>query len=370
MKENEKNTDIQVTKGEATLSLEKLLHREGDSIQSILDKISIGIVIINFSKKTVMFTNKHFDTITPPNKKEEVFFVFFGYLEKNSGSQKKLDIPQEMVIRAEGKELLINFTTYRVEKEVFVIFLNEVTSGIQYFLTKQENIYYSKLSDLIAEMVHEIGNPLSGIKTSLHILLHNISVWPLEKVTDYIERTINEINRLSEFLSRMREVSDENELNIKPTDLKEAVGWVLRHNEDLLIQKGIAIENQVGEGIIVLIDEGAFHQIMFNLINNSLHILPPGKKIKIYVEKIDEYYVRLIYRNNGEPIPEELMEKIFSPLYTTQAKRKGIGLAISLKLMTRMGGTLKVVPPEDGIGAKFVIYVPNSNKSKNKLEKK
>jgi len=167
----------------------------------------------------------------------------------------------------------------------------------------------------------------------------------------------------------MREVSDEYKLEIKPANLKKVIDGVLLQNEDLLKQKKIEYKNSAAEDIIVSIDEVAFHQIILNLINNSLQILPPGKSIKIEVEDIDEYYVRVVYRNDGDPIPEDQMEKIFSPLYSTKGKRKGIGLAISLKLMTRMGGTMKAVPPEDGIGVKFILYVPNSNQGKKEMEK-
>jgi signal transduction histidine kinase len=167
----------------------------------------------------------------------------------------------------------------------------------------------------------------------------------------------------------MREVSDENKLEIKPACLKKVIDNILFQNEYLLIQQGITHKNLVEEDIIVSIDELAFHQIVLNLINNSLQILPSGKEITFDIEEVDEFYVKLIYRNNGEPIPEELMEKIFSPLYTTKARRKGIGLAISLKLMTRMGGTMKAVPTEDGAGAKFVLYVPNSQQGKKEMGK-
>ncbi|MCK5005287.1 MAG: hypothetical protein KAS21_09375, partial [Candidatus Aminicenantes bacterium] len=49
--------------------------------------------------------------------------------------------------------------------------------------------------------------------------------------------------------------------------------------------------------------------------------------------------------------------------FTTKEKGEGLGLAISLKLMTRMGGTIKVEIPENKIGAKFIIYVRNKIKS-------
>jgi signal transduction histidine kinase len=370
METKENHTDSNET-GEATATpTEQLPNREGGPLQNILDRISTGVIILNYTNRTVLFSNDYFNALVPRQKSEDILSRIFDYINQNIGSQKRLDLSQDLVIKAMGKEFFFSFTTYRVGEEIFVVLLDEASPGTIYYQTKQENLYYNKLSELIAEMVHEIGNPLSGITTSLEVVLHNISQWPLEKVKDYIERTINEINRLSEFLGRMREMSEEDKLNIKPISLKETLDRVLLQNEGLLQQKGITCKNLTREGVVVSIDEGAFHQIMFNLINNSLHILTRGKEIKIYVEEIDEFYVKLIYRNNGEAIPEELMGKIFSPLYTSKAKRKGIGLAISLRLMTRMGGTIKAVPPEDSQGAKFVLYVPNSRRGIKGNEKK
>ncbi len=370
MKKKSKNYYLgEITSSTSLSILETLINREGEALRNILNKMSIGIIILNYRKRIVLFVNEYFASLVSQHKKAEILSNIYKYIDANINTQKKLDVSQDIVIKGDGKELLLSFTTYCISDEIIVILLNEVTSGIMYFLTKQENQYFNKLSDLIAEIVHEIGNPLSGINTSLQVLLNNISTWPLEKVTKYIERTINEINRLSDFLGRMREVSDENKLEIKPISLKKVIDGLLLQNEELLKQHEITYKSSVEEDIVVLIDEVAFHQIILNLINNSLYILPPGKTIKIEVEEIDEFYVKLVYRNDGKPIPKEQMEKIFSPLYTTKGKRKGIGLAISLKLMSQMGGNMRAVPPEDGIGAKFVLYIPNANYGKKEMEK-
>lgn len=339
------------------LSVEEYL-KKSRWTKKIFDGISMGIIILNYKQRTVLFTNTYFRSLADSDEEKTILDNIYSYIDTNIRKQTKLDISQDMEVNGKGRKILLTFTPYRIDDEIIVVFLNEIASGLIYFLIKQENQYYNKLSELVAEMAHEIGNPLSGINTSLQVMLHNISTWPLEKFTDYIERTIAEINRLSEFLKRMREVSNENKLEIKPMNLKWIVNKVFLRNEDLLKEKELTYKNMVAEDIVVTIDEGAFYQIILNLLNNSMHILSPGKEIKVYVEEIDDFYVKLVYRNNGKPLPEELIEKIFSPLFTTKGKRKGIGLAISLKLMTRMGGTMKAVLPEDGIGAKFVLYIP------------
>ena|GEM_PF-1234017 len=339
-------------------TLEAYIKENSWALKTIFNEISTGIIILNYKERAVLFANKHFHSIVK-DKEKIILDNIYNYINTNIHKQKKLDVSQDMEMNGDRGQILLTFTTYRISEEIIVVFLSEISSRLIYFLTKQENLYYNKLAELTAEIAHEIGNPLSGINTSLQVMLHNISTWSMEKVKDYIKRTINEINRLSDFLKRMREVSNEDKLEMKSTNLKGLIDRIHLQNEDILKQKEITFKNMVDKGIDISIDEGAFFQIIYNLLNNSMHILSPNKEIKVYVEEVDDFFVKLVYRNDGKPIPGELMEKIFSPLYTTKGRGEGIGLPISLKLMTRMGGSMKAVPPEDGIGAKFVLYIPN-----------
>ena len=353
MNSNDKNSAFNAT---IEVELAGFFDKESGALKKIFDAISVGIIFVDFKKRVVLFKNKHFQSIVK-DKEEDILFDIYAHVEQNIAQKEQLEKKIEIIVNGSGEGRKLSFTTYKVDEDILLIFLRQITSRSIYLESREESQFYDRLSELVAEVAHEIGNPLSGINTGLQVMLGNITSWPIEKVKDYIERTINEINRLSNFLKRIREVSRESSLEIQTTNLYKAVEKVLIQNEELLDQKKIKHTNMVDKDTTVLIDEEAFHRIILNLINNSLHILTPGKEVKIYVEEIDNFYVKLVYRNNGKPIPEELMEKIFSPLYSTKDRGGGIGLAISSKLLSRMGGTMKAVPPEDGIGAKFVMYI-------------
>lgn len=340
---------------------ENYINKERWNIIKIFNDISVGVIILNCEQENISFSNQYFNLI-PSARMNIILDKIYNHCRQNKNFPQKFKMRQEIEIREEKKGYLYGFSTYQINRETIVVFISEIASKSVYFESKQENIFYDKLSELISEIAHEMGNPLSGINTSLQVLLHNLSTWPQEKIEDYIKRTVNEINRLSVFLKRMREVSSENSLQMKQINLKQLVQTVYNQNEDLIKQKKIKFCNEVDEDIEVFIDEGAFYQIILNLLNNSINILPPHKKINIYVEDKDDFFVKMIYRNNGKPIPEELLKKIFYPLYTTREEGRGIGLSVSQKLMTRMGGTMKAIPPEDSKGAKFVLYIPNRPK--------
>jgi len=102
--------------------------------------------------------------------------------------------------------------------------------------------------------------------------------------------------------------------------------------------------------------------VLFNLMQNSLDCLAKtGEKgvIDVRIEGVGEFFVKLVFKNNGPAIRPDILEKIFMPFFSTKEEGSGMGLNISRKLMTRMGGTIKAEVPGDGDwGAGFVLYIP------------
>lgn len=340
--------------------LVKFLGRGNRILKSIIDEINMGIAFLDYKKEKFLLSNIYFSSVLQ-SRETLVIRHIINFINKNIANPHRFNLSQELEIRENDSVYIFGFSTYQISDDIIAIFLSEIASKSIYIQSQQENQFYDKLSELVAEIAHEIGNPLSGINMSLQVLGANLHNWPQEKIKNYIERTINEINRLSVFLKRIRNISNENKLQIKTINLKSIIDDVFQQNLEVLKQKKIRFRNRVEKNIFVDVDDVAFFQIILNLLKNSLHILKSGDEIKLNVEGIDEYYIKLVYRNNGRPIPNDMLDKIFSPFYTTKDPGDGLGLPISLKLMTRMGGTIKAVPPEDGKGAKFVIYIPSKD---------
>ena len=328
-------------------TLEEILKERRRDLNLIIDRIAMGLVFINHLEKEPLLANDYFKAI-PAGHRSAILDHIFRHIATARVNKQRLNVNQELEINEKGKKYLYGYTTYSLERGIVIVFLSEIASKSILFESRREGQFYDKFSSLVAEIAHEIGNPLTGISTILQVLQHNITVWPQEKVSNYIDRTIGEINRLNKFLNRIRDVSNENKLEFTDVSLRGLIENLYQRNEENLKRAKIKFINEVPEDLDVHIDEGALYQILLNLLNNSLNLLPAKKQVRLYIDSIDDFFITLVYRNNGDPIEEEDLEKIFSPFYTTREEGVGIGLAISLKLMTRMGGTMKAVPPEDG----------------------
>jgi hypothetical protein len=97
-----------------------------------------------------------------------------------------------------------------------------------------------------------------------------------------------------------------------------------------------------------------------NLTLNAVQAMPGGGTLSIRTDRVnrgDGVWIRIGIADTGPGIPQQILEKIFTPFFTTKAQGTGLGLAICHKLITQHHGTISV-KSEDGTGTEFVIFLP------------
>ncbi len=319
--------------------------------EQIFEDIEMGVLLIHNSPPVVYYSNSHAERVLN-GRKEIVLDVLFREIETFNQQCRRSDIES-----AKGE--VIGFTIYKLSSDNFLVFLNDVSYKKIYLENIQENKFYDRLSAWIAEAVHEIGNPLTSVLTTLQVLEESIPTWDDEKKISYTRKAITEIERLSRYLGKIRHFSSINEaIHKKHVNLESYIAKIIDLNHEILKRREISVTIDVTPSILVWLDEEAFYQVIFNLILNSLDVLKSHGRILFRLEEKNPFYVKLIYMNDGPPIDKEITEKVFIPFFTTRTEGSGIGLAISNKLMTRMGGSMKIETPDPGWGVKFALFIP------------
>ncbi len=317
----------------------------------IFEKINIGVIILDNNTRCVIYSNQHFKTLAGEYVPIIVDNIFL-YLD----SKKPLSVRTDMKI---DSDTFFGYTIYKYSDSKYLVLFSDLSYKKIYFDSQEENHFYDWLSNLIAEMVHEIGNPLTSVNTTLQVLLDSIDTWDVPKSKEYVQRAVNEIERLSKYIQRIRDFSAVSIfLDKRAVYLRSVIDRVIDQNKAMMDVKQISISCNVEAKLRVMVDEDVFYQVLLNLLQNSVDHLSRGGRIWLEVEESNEFFVKLIYRNDGPTIPKEIMDKIFMPFYTTKREGSGIGLAVSLKFMTRMGGKIEARIPDDGKGVKFVLYIP------------
>jgi len=209
---------------------------------------------------------------------------------------------------------------------------------------------------------HDIRNPLQAIVGDLFLAKAELSSISDSEKKRSMEESLDAIAENSEYISKI--VTDLQDFakplnpRIKQTDLKILVEEMLQKN---VPPDNIRYEVRVeSEARIVMADPDYIKRIMRNLVSNAVQAMPQGGKLKINAFREEETVV-LTVEDTGVGIPEEVKDKLFTPLFTTKSKGQGFGLAVVKRLTEALNGTVTFESVQ-GKGTTFTIRFPPSKK--------
>lgn len=217
-------------------------------------------------------------------------------------------------------------------------------------------------------------------KTDLEQLISNIHPACLEQVLDWIntslitERTVNEIaeasRRINKLVSSIRNYTYmDKDSDKQDADINEGIRNTLTMLQHKFRKNNVKLMEELKNDIPKIKGfPGALNQLWTNLIDNALDAMEEGGgelKIKTFVDN-DKIIISI--KDKGTGIPQELMDKIFDPFYTTKdvGKGTGIGLDIVKRIIEMHHGSYKINSKikSDGTtehGTEFLIYLPTKS---------
>lgn len=214
------------------------------------------------------------------------------------------------------------------------------------------------LGELVAEIVHEIRNPLVSVKTFLQLLPERGEEPEFKGA--FREVAAEELRRIERLLDLVlaharpgpaaRE-SDEAQLG----GACEAVLKLVAHRAADL---GVALElDGAHPAPRVALSGDALRQVILNLVLNALDVTPRGARIRLVLAASrDEAELRV--EDDGPGVPEPLRERVFEAFYSSRPDAPGgLGLAITRRIVEEGGGAIDVLSSPTGGGC-FRVRLP------------
>ncbi len=229
---------------------------------------------------------------------------------------------------------------------------------LQVQLSQSEKL--AALGRFTANVAHEIRNPLTAIGGFARRLGKNIPSGSKEK--EYTDFIITEVNILEGILKNVLAFSRDILPTFEKHSINEIVDRVLKLNEETCREKSIAIHTSYDDMTPIFIDETHVHEAVENIVLNAIDAMPAGGSLDItsdkkIIEGIPFMYVRI--KDTGVGIPQDKLNMIFEPFYTTKITQKGtgLGLPITKKFVEGHGGFIEV-ESISGAGTTFTLYFP------------
>lgn len=222
----------------------------------------------------------------------------------------------------------------------------------------------ASIGRLAAGVAHEINNPLTGILSYTHMLLRRRDL--ADDIRSDLEVIAESTDRVTKIVKGLLEFSRQTKLAPEPTDVNNLIRSTISLMENQALVKGISIKFNPGEKLPkVTLDRSQFQSVLLNMIINSLDATKAGDSITVYTaaglstSDSGQKGVEITVADTGSGIPQENLDKLFDPFFSTKevGKGTGLGLSVSLGIVQRHGGTIRV-QSEVGKGTRFFIWLP------------
>jgi two-component system NtrC family sensor kinase len=222
---------------------------------------------------------------------------------------------------------------------------------------------------LASGVAHEINNPLTGVLTFSHLLRQKMPDGSAE--AEDMDLVIRETKRCASIIRRLLDFARRKTPEMKFTDLNAMIQDVVRFIDRAAHLHDTAIEIDLDPGLpCVWVDEDQMKQVVMNMLVNAQHATERGGSITVRsrlcsapegpergAEPADMVEISII--DTGCGIPEQDLQRIFDPFFTSKGVGKGTGLGLSVShgIVEAHGGTIKVESTV-GKGSAFRVYLP------------
>jgi signal transduction histidine kinase len=286
---------------------------------------------------------------------------------------------QRAYLLLENQKKEIDFQRSKAEQAV------EDLKSTQLQLIQREKM--ASLGELTAGIAHEIQNPLNFVNNFSEVNSELIA----EMNEELAKGNVNEVKNIAKGI-----LENEQKITLHGKRADSIVKGMLQHSRSSSSQKELTDINALADEYLKLSYHGLrakdssfnatlqtdFHQmdpidivpqdigrVLLNLFNNAFYAVAEKKKehpenfepVVSVSTKQNDNKVELIIKDNGNGIPQKILDKIFQPFFTTKpvGEGTGLGLSLSYEIIKAHGGEIKV-NTTDGEGSEFIISLPKS----------
>ena len=222
---------------------------------------------------------------------------------------------------------------------------NRIKAEEALFQTQHQLLHAEKLSaigKLSASIAHEFNNPLFAVINILSGVQQHESLSPQNE--RMLELAIQECDRMKMLIQNLRDFNRPSTGVHVATDIHQTIDNMLLLCKKEFTDRGIKVEKNFAVNMpAILVVKDQICQVLLNLLTNARDACKNGGAIKISTEVLDKR-VAISVEDSGCGIEPDHLHKIFKAFFTTKQELSGtgLGLAVSLGIIEKHGGTISV----------------------------
>jgi len=220
------------------------------------------------------------------------------------------------------------------------------------------------LGEAASSVAHEMKNIVIPMRGFIRRMRQISQLDP--NAASYLEIVEMESARLDRMTQDMLSFARHPSAQKEQVDVRSMVEEVRRALHEEFRTKGVQLLCRCdGEEHLVMLNRDRVHLVLVNLLYNALHASTAGKEVRLLSCRY-QGFLRIVIEDSGVGIPQESLERIFQPFFTTMPKGTGLGLAITQRVMEEHQGKIQV-ESEEGLGTRVTLDFPTPRDRMEKI---
>ncbi|HMJ41235.1 MAG TPA: PAS domain S-box protein [Pseudolabrys sp.] len=203
------------------------------------------------------------------------------------------------------------------------------------------------LGELTASIAHEVNQPLAAVVANAAACLRWLGreTPDLDAARRSVEWIINDGNRASEVIRRVRALANKTDIEKAPLDINDVVREVIALVQLELTSHGVSLRTELAPTLPrILADRVQLQQVIINLVMNGIEAMQSvtdrPRELVIRSRQDETQQVLVSVTDCGVGISAENVDRLFNPFFTTKSGGMGMGLSICRSIMEAHGGRL------------------------------
>jgi len=203
------------------------------------------------------------------------------------------------------------------------------------------------MGELTASIAHEVNQPLAGVVANAEACLRWLDrrTPDLDAVRRSVEWIIDDGNRASEVIRRIRALANKADVQKVPLDVNDVVREIIALVQRELISHRVSLQMKLAPTLpMILADRVQLQQVIINLVMNGIEAMQAvtdrPRELMVRSRRDEKQQVLVSVTDCGVGIPAENADRLFNAFFTTKSSGMGMGLSICRSIMEAHGGRL------------------------------
>lgn len=209
---------------------------------------------------------------------------------------------------------------------------------------------------MAASIGHEIRNPMTTVRGFLQVLTEKKECIDYK---DYYKIMIDELDRANSIITEYLSLAKNKPENLELHNLNKIIEAIYPLMLNNALSKNQDVTINLGNIQDLLLDRKEIRQLLLNLVNNALEAMDPGGTVTISTFSNNENTI-LAVKDEGKGIPQDVLDKIGTPFFTTKESGTGLGLAVCYKIVSRHNAIINIATGPTGT-VFYVLFKKNNH---------